>query len=252
MALINCPECNKEISDKVKSCPHCGYPLVEEQEVKTLNTPQQVEVTAVKLGTKSYKKPIIIGLIILLLGVAAFLGISYINEQKAEKAYQEAFNTYIDNIFLFQITSLSGAADAESYTGLVANVWRNAIYEERDSATDKYTRPNGYFVDDFNTALYNLQTASSSKSTVSEIEENQDDVQELMKDLQNPPAGLERCYDTITELYSAYKGLTDLAVNPTGSLTSFTDSRREKIDAYLNLNDQLNSQIPEKFETQTP
>ena len=27
MALINCPECKKEISDKSKSCPSCGYPL---------------------------------------------------------------------------------------------------------------------------------------------------------------------------------------------------------------------------------
>ncbi len=27
MALINCPECNKEISDKAFSCPHCGYPI---------------------------------------------------------------------------------------------------------------------------------------------------------------------------------------------------------------------------------
>ena len=27
MALINCPECEKEISDKVKACPHCGYPM---------------------------------------------------------------------------------------------------------------------------------------------------------------------------------------------------------------------------------
>ncbi len=27
MALINCPECNKEISDKANSCPHCGYPI---------------------------------------------------------------------------------------------------------------------------------------------------------------------------------------------------------------------------------
>lgn len=27
MALINCPECNKEISDKAISCPNCGYPL---------------------------------------------------------------------------------------------------------------------------------------------------------------------------------------------------------------------------------
>ncbi|MCM1187406.1 MAG: zinc ribbon domain-containing protein [Lachnoclostridium sp.] len=25
MSLIRCPECNKEISDTVKKCPHCGY-----------------------------------------------------------------------------------------------------------------------------------------------------------------------------------------------------------------------------------
>ena len=30
MALIICPECGKEISDKAKCCIHCGYPLEEE------------------------------------------------------------------------------------------------------------------------------------------------------------------------------------------------------------------------------
>ena len=29
MALINCPECGKEISDRAGECPHCGYPLSE-------------------------------------------------------------------------------------------------------------------------------------------------------------------------------------------------------------------------------
>ncbi|MDO4976827.1 MAG: zinc ribbon domain-containing protein [Eubacteriales bacterium] len=29
MALINCPECGKEISDKSKQCIHCGYPIAE-------------------------------------------------------------------------------------------------------------------------------------------------------------------------------------------------------------------------------
>lgn len=29
MALINCPECNKEISDKATNCPHCGNPISE-------------------------------------------------------------------------------------------------------------------------------------------------------------------------------------------------------------------------------
>lgn len=27
MSLINCPECNKEISDTVKICPNCGYKI---------------------------------------------------------------------------------------------------------------------------------------------------------------------------------------------------------------------------------
>lgn len=27
MALMNCPECGKEISDQAESCPYCGYPL---------------------------------------------------------------------------------------------------------------------------------------------------------------------------------------------------------------------------------
>ena len=27
MALIKCPECQKEISEKAKSCPNCGFPI---------------------------------------------------------------------------------------------------------------------------------------------------------------------------------------------------------------------------------
>lgn len=30
MALIKCPECGKEVSDKAKKCIHCGQPLVDE------------------------------------------------------------------------------------------------------------------------------------------------------------------------------------------------------------------------------
>ena len=36
MALINCPECGKEISDMSKQCIHCGYPLQELKNVKDL------------------------------------------------------------------------------------------------------------------------------------------------------------------------------------------------------------------------
>ncbi|WP_434007035.1 double zinc ribbon domain-containing protein [Geobacter sulfurreducens] len=33
MALIKCPECSREISDKAESCPQCGCPVVNNDEV---------------------------------------------------------------------------------------------------------------------------------------------------------------------------------------------------------------------------
>lgn len=37
MALINCPECNREVSDKAKVCPHCGYPIVDDKKVNIVS-----------------------------------------------------------------------------------------------------------------------------------------------------------------------------------------------------------------------
>ena len=34
MAIIKCPECGKEISDKATSCPNCGFPLIKAQPEK--------------------------------------------------------------------------------------------------------------------------------------------------------------------------------------------------------------------------
>lgn len=59
MALINCPECGKEISDKVKACPHCGYPLVENSEEN--NT---IEFTEQKPKKMSAQKKKVINLLV--------------------------------------------------------------------------------------------------------------------------------------------------------------------------------------------
>ena len=32
MALITCPECGKEVSDKATTCPNCGCPLQQSQQ----------------------------------------------------------------------------------------------------------------------------------------------------------------------------------------------------------------------------
>lgn len=39
MALINCSECGKEISDKAKSCPNCGVPINFVEDAVVLDNP---------------------------------------------------------------------------------------------------------------------------------------------------------------------------------------------------------------------
>lgn len=111
-------------------------------------------------------------------------------------------------------------------------MWRNAIYETRDSSTDKYTRPNGYFVSSFSTAVHNLFEDSSFSSKIRSIENNQDEVQALMKELKNPPREYEEAYDKISELYDAYTELTELVTSPSGSLQTFS-SNFEEVDSEI-------------------
>lgn len=48
MALMNCPECGKEISDKAKICIYCGYPLEEE------NAKKETDIQCQECGSKVY------------------------------------------------------------------------------------------------------------------------------------------------------------------------------------------------------
>ena len=46
MALIPCPECKREISDRAESCPHCGCPISKQP-------PRQVQTTENSFLTQS-------------------------------------------------------------------------------------------------------------------------------------------------------------------------------------------------------
>lgn len=278
MAMIQCPECGQEISDKAKKCIHCGKVFVEEKPVNEEircsecgavltetdeicpncgcpvemvikqedEKPQQVEVTSIKMATKT--KKIIIGIIIAII-VCAGSGVGYkiYSDNKAEQIYRESYNEYIDNLEQVQILMLSGGSDAESLCNLTLKVWGNAISEDSDSETDKYTKGEYGFFIDFNTALENLYADSSTTSKVSNIKSNQSSVKELIKKIQNPPEGLDKCYDTVSDLYEAYKILTDLSINPSGSYRDFGTKKSDAVSDFMSAYEKLDNQIPEKL-----
>lgn len=77
MALIECPECKKQVSDTAKTCPHCGYKLNAEQ-VRHRN----------KIISWTF-----VSLLLLVLGIGLFIYIS--SERAKEKQAQEAFYEYL-------------------------------------------------------------------------------------------------------------------------------------------------------------
>jgi len=68
MALIACPECQREISEKAAACPHCGSP--------TQSTPIKVETAAGAVVTtqatgRSWKIIQLIGALLITAGVVS-------------------------------------------------------------------------------------------------------------------------------------------------------------------------------------
>lgn len=44
MALISCPECGKDVSDKAPTCPNCGVPILRESKVVVYGYTQQFAI----------------------------------------------------------------------------------------------------------------------------------------------------------------------------------------------------------------
>ena len=155
--------------------------------------------------------------IVVLIG-ATVIGFGVVqNVKKAE---------YYSDMETISYTMLDGAAKAEDAGNLIKSVWHNAIFEERDAKTDKYTIENGKFVDDFNDALDNLF----------EDEDNQSESTDLMRKLTSPPKKYEEAYSVLKVYYDNYLKMTNTVISPSGSLNTFSEDFNsydtETVDSY--------------------
>lgn len=73
MALIKCPECQKEISDSVELCPNCGYPIHYEEQnsdkKRAVTTDSVVSQLLSFLSMNIHILKIITGILLIILGI---------------------------------------------------------------------------------------------------------------------------------------------------------------------------------------
>lgn len=248
MALIKCPNCGTDVSDKAKQCPNCGETLQTQKVVKlceecgyelddnTTICPKcgcPVPESEEQKKTRKKKKIIIsvIAILVVILALIAIVCVVKVTNQKkaeeaaaaAEAARVQAVNDYASNLELASFTMLTGASTAEEAGTLIHDVWYDTIFDEHNADTSKYTSGNS----DFNDSLSELFSDEEFQDKIASIKSNQATVKELMQELTNPPAEYEEAYNTLKDYYDAYLELTNLAISPTGSLQSYTDDFNE-------------------------
>ena len=228
MSMINCPECGQSISDKAAACPHCSHRnegilaanvTCPECKMQYSGENQACPVCGCPNNTvykkKNCKWIIITAIILCIVILSGLLGSFIINKGKAA--------IYYNNMETVTYKMIAGSVLAEDAGNLIKNVWYNTIFEKYDDETDKYTLENGVFVSDFNDALGNLFSDEEFKNVISGIQSNQNEVTELMKSLKNPPKEYEGAYSALKAYYDDYLTLTKMVINPTGSLSSFSE-----------------------------
>lgn len=133
MALIKCPECGKEVSDKASSCPSCGCPLA------TIATTVSEQATTIETQSKknnNVKKvlPIIIGVVVVAIIGIVIYNIKVVQPRKLEAqnraTYEEAIGllekgNYEDGNELLQ--TITGYKDVDAILEQIK--WESRVYE---------------------------------------------------------------------------------------------------------------------------
>ena len=143
-------------------------------------------------------------------------------------SYQLSFNQLTHEM-------LNIAADTETEGNLIIAVWHNAIWKEDDEETDKFTKNNGSFVEDFNDALNNLFNDRKFINKMSKLSEDQLKVKNEMKNMLSPPEGFENAFKALESMYNSFIRFTDIVLNCKGSLESFSNSFSDADSELINL-----------------
>ena len=247
MAMIQCPQCEKQISDQAEVCVHCGYKLKKElyyckecggilEETDKIcphcGCPLEEKVNK---DTRKKKKKHILRYILLTIFVLVIGFFGYTGYQ----AYK--WNSYFEIVDEMREVRNSTVDAVNQSKNLLMKVWYNSIGKISDSETDRFTSPNGYFVEDFNEALNLLYEDEEFSKNLSLIEEKQNELRKLEKQLPEPPKEYEEYHEDTIKLMDGWIEISMNILSPNKSYLEMNDVFNELIQEQNDLLMELDS-----------
>lgn len=139
---------------------------------------------------------------------------------------------------------LAVGVSAEGTSDLIIRIWRNTIYKDKEDDTDPYTlKSDGSFNDSFNDSLANYFSTDEYKATVAVLEPAQPKLTRSVKEMRDCPEDCIYIYEALAEYHEAIDGIVELAINPSGSYSSYSGRYSELQDKFVEANKTLKSEI---------
>ena len=258
MAMKFCPECGRELPEGVNACPNCGFIVIPEAAVETATISKEPQATlvinepvsdTVSVKETKSRKPIIIAVIALLLIAAVAIGVvtaqnnkrkaeeeaaaeaARLEEEQKQKEYEEYANLFNDTYQLIIANSII----VEECGILQGDVWYNTLWEKDDEDTDKYTKVDGVFREDFNDSITALFEDEEIINKVQSIRDNKQTISSNIGKLKNPPDDLKTEYDILNNMYNAHNEFINCVLNPAGkNYQQYHDDFEAKDDNMVN------------------
>jgi len=257
MALINCPECQKEVSDKAATCPNCGFSINQSEGNVTFTIASKPKILKFI--------PFIVAGVVLLGGVGIFFGIQIHNRNK-EIAIQQAIIVKDKQAFEIANGAYEKLCTASDSTITVMTdiyeAWRFGIHDADDStvstviddlskhtsvskndleagvasfakqfdSTEKtllYAMVNGSGdVQSWQWCLMVMEEAYKINGTYDNIRTNIEEANTALKTMTTEYDDYKH-YPTLKEFYSKVSSYFDFAENPSGSFNQLVDTKND-------------------------
>lgn len=231
MALVPCPKCNNQISNKAERCPRCGYMKPTYDLAKLKKVPKKRII-------------LIITLIILLIAGAASV-LVWIDTNNSQK-YKEEHNKYVDNL----------------------HTYRNAVLKYADLAKDLWAKVEQKENEIYEQVLYNIRNNIDSydAAEVREAFYNQDDIVTNINTLKTGRTtidftfrslyyhpkneSLDQIYQTAKDLHKACTKYMNMVVEVEKgkTLKEHAENVKRCRREYYELKEQLKKEIPSKIQ----
>lgn len=160
-------------------------------------------------------------------------------QAKAIRVHDE----YVSNLNKVYGYMMGGAVTSETACNLTSGVWHDAIFGGWDDETSPYQ------ASDFNDALKKLYESEKYQGYASSIEDSNDKIDDIMRELTDPPSDCESAYDTLQDLYPEYQSFASLATDPSGSYTTYTQKFEEADSTVSSKIQLLSTQIPDAIKS---